>query len=497
MVRAAACSGRRVSHALIAAVVGHPDDELERSLRTAVEQNVLVQVGVDSYAFRHALLAEAVYDDLLPGERVRLHAAYTEALRSRRVDGTAAELARHARLAHDPATAVRASVEAGDEAMGVGGPEEAAAHFEAALELAADPASPRPTLDQVDLAMKAAEALVASGHPERAVQLVQAQLAHPSAAGADRRARLLMSLATATMTLDNAGDPLALTTEALDAGAGRADATRARVLSLHARAQLWHGHDEDAAQQAMEALGLAQKLDLPSVVADVTTTLAGIDDRAGDAETAQRVLHGVIEQAHRDGDVHAELRSRYLLASLRHERGDLAAARAAYHQGYLVARDSGRPWAPYGFEARLMEALVAYETGDWDDALELTVVGGQSPPPLAEAMLLGVRVGSASAAETRRARRLLDQLRPLWPLDGLVGISGAAAEIDLYGGRGRRARRCSRRSTGRSRSSACAWSEAFQARIRLTALVLGHLADAAGHRPARRPGGAARAGARP
>ena len=139
MVRAAACSGRRVSHALIAAVVGHPDDELERSLRTAVEQNVLVQVGVDSYAFRHALLAEAVYDDLLPGERVRLHAAYAEALRSRRVDGTAAELARHARLAHDPVTAVRASIEAGDEAMGVGGPEEAAAHYEAALELAADP----------------------------------------------------------------------------------------------------------------------------------------------------------------------------------------------------------------------------------------------------------------------------------------------------------------------------------------------------------------------
>ena len=65
---------------------------------------------------------------------------------------------------------------------------------------------------------------------------------------------------------------------------------RARLLSLHARAQLWHGHDEDAAQQAMEALGLAQKLDLPSVVADVTTTLAGIDDRAGDAETAQRAL---------------------------------------------------------------------------------------------------------------------------------------------------------------------------------------------------------------
>ena len=36
------------------------------------------------YAFRHALLGEAVYDDLLPGERMRLHTAYAEAVRELR-----------------------------------------------------------------------------------------------------------------------------------------------------------------------------------------------------------------------------------------------------------------------------------------------------------------------------------------------------------------------------------------------------------------------------
>jgi len=41
---------------------------------------VLVPAGPDSYAFRHAMLGEAVYDDLLPGERVRLHAAFVRAL---------------------------------------------------------------------------------------------------------------------------------------------------------------------------------------------------------------------------------------------------------------------------------------------------------------------------------------------------------------------------------------------------------------------------------
>ena len=57
----------------------------------------MLVAGDGHYAFRHALLGEAVYDDLLPGERVRLHAAYAEALRAGTARGTAAELARHAR----------------------------------------------------------------------------------------------------------------------------------------------------------------------------------------------------------------------------------------------------------------------------------------------------------------------------------------------------------------------------------------------------------------
>jgi hypothetical protein len=87
------------------------------------------------YAFRHALLSEAVYDDLLPGERSRLHTAYVTALQDGSVPGTSAELARHARAANDTETAIAASTEAGDEAMRVGAPEEAAQHYQSALEM--------------------------------------------------------------------------------------------------------------------------------------------------------------------------------------------------------------------------------------------------------------------------------------------------------------------------------------------------------------------------
>src|SRR5262249_35482382 len=67
VVRAAAVAGRRVSHTALSAVVGLEPVELDSAVRDAVEGHILVPSGDDFYRFRHALLAEAVYDDLLPG----------------------------------------------------------------------------------------------------------------------------------------------------------------------------------------------------------------------------------------------------------------------------------------------------------------------------------------------------------------------------------------------------------------------------------------------
>ena len=91
----AAVAGRRVSHRLLAEVAGRPEADLERGLREAVGAGVLVADSTaGSYAFRHALLQEAVYADLLPGEQVRLHAAYARLLAAE-PEGAAAELAHH------------------------------------------------------------------------------------------------------------------------------------------------------------------------------------------------------------------------------------------------------------------------------------------------------------------------------------------------------------------------------------------------------------------
>src|SRR6202034_2560416 len=64
VVRIASAGGKQVGHALLAAVVGLDDTALASALRPAVAANVLL-AGSDGYSFRHALIREAVHDELL------------------------------------------------------------------------------------------------------------------------------------------------------------------------------------------------------------------------------------------------------------------------------------------------------------------------------------------------------------------------------------------------------------------------------------------------
>ncbi|MBO0728099.1 MAG: AAA family ATPase, partial [Acidimicrobiaceae bacterium] len=179
VVKAASVAGREVSHGLLAAVMSVDEADLEAALRAAVDAKVMVATRGDSYAFRHALLSEAVYGDLLPGERVRLHAAYARALSDHPTAGTAADLARHARGARDPVTAAKASVLAGDEAISLAAPDEALGQYEAAIGILAEigPATAESTgIDPIDVTVRASDAAMVAGQPIRALKLLQDQL---------------------------------------------------------------------------------------------------------------------------------------------------------------------------------------------------------------------------------------------------------------------------------------------------------------------------------
>ena len=139
-LRVASAAGQRVDPALLAAALSMDGRSLYDALRESVSHQVLIPdptAGVERYAFRHALVQEAVYDDLLPGERNRLHAAFAETLEASSADSAthAAELAYHWYAAHDLPRALEAAVAAAVAAeIGYAFPE-ALVQYERAIDL--------------------------------------------------------------------------------------------------------------------------------------------------------------------------------------------------------------------------------------------------------------------------------------------------------------------------------------------------------------------------
>jgi DNA-binding CsgD family transcriptional regulator/tetratricopeptide (TPR) repeat protein len=490
VVRAASVAGRRVSDNLLNCVAALDRATDDTAVRSAVESNVLLPRR-DGYVFRHALLAEAVYDDLLPGERVRLHAAYAEALCSGAISGTAAELARHARAARQRDVALEASVRAGDEAMAVGGPDEAARHYETALELLADGAEPvldeqGAPLDRVTLTLRVAEAMTAAGRAHRAVDLVRQQVDQlDPGAPAEGRARLLLAEAYAALVAETGVDPLALTTEALDLVPPDVTPLRAQLLSAHALAHIDRGRWDHASRWALEAVRLGEELHLTEVVAEATTTLAYVDRRSGDPESSRETLEKTIAAARGDGELFAEMRGLFNLGSLHYELGRVDAAQEAFATAVERARQMARPWGPYGFDARLMAGLVAYVRGDWTLAERLVDVRTESPPGLAEALLASVDLSLAAGRGRAKALKRLPAQRRWYDRDPMVAVNAGAA-IDLYGDQQDVEGAVAIHDEVVSAVSRVWGPASFQARVRLGALLLGQLATAASRESTRR-----------
>jgi DNA-binding CsgD family transcriptional regulator/tetratricopeptide (TPR) repeat protein len=135
LLRLAAAAGRDFGYRLLRTAADLPEPDVRECLRRAVDQGVLVaDQTLGSFRFRHALLAEAIYTTILPGEREELHAKLADQL-TRSGTASPAELAPHWAAAGRAAEAFAASVEAAREAESVFGLAEAHAHLERALAL--------------------------------------------------------------------------------------------------------------------------------------------------------------------------------------------------------------------------------------------------------------------------------------------------------------------------------------------------------------------------
>ncbi|MEV6606561.1 AAA family ATPase [Kutzneria sp. NPDC051319] len=196
-LRIAAVAGPTISDDLFAALW-----EDHAAVRECVRCHLLVRTD-GGYRFRHGLIAEAMYADLLPAERRRIHATLAELLSSNpqwaddAPAGAAAQIARHWHAAGDRPRALTAAVHAAFAAAEVHAHEETLRHLEHAVALWPEvpDADQLVGLDCGHLLQQAALYADRLGDGKRAIELMRTAIAHvPSVREPERILRMCLLL---------------------------------------------------------------------------------------------------------------------------------------------------------------------------------------------------------------------------------------------------------------------------------------------------------------
>lgn len=457
VLRIAAVAGRRVRHDRLAAVSGLPDDELEQALRDAVTHHVLVTAPPrpgnteDAYYFRHALLREAIYHELLPGERSRMHAAFAKLLASGGYEaaGVAGELARHALDGHDLPLALAASVAAARDADRREAPAEVLLHTEQALELWN--AVPEPEslakVSELKLTKWAAWSASSTGDYERGIALTRRamQLAEqdndPLEMSSIKR-RYAMRLLELSGREQEAYD---FATQALKLIEG-SDATESVVWAhaVMARALCRMERWSEAADEACAALDvaaaagdLADDASILGAKADALISLAVTKERACQPDRARELWAEAIPLAVKGASLGVELRAIYNSGMSLLDEGLLAEAIEVFAAGEARATDTGITWSSYGLDLRVSHVIARFMRGDWDASEAAAEIAGESVSAdvasrvAAAGLLTAVGRGRLAAAGKRVA-----ELADTNPVDEQVVLllAQAAAESALWQG---------------------------------------------------------------
>jgi tetratricopeptide (TPR) repeat protein len=433
VLRVAAVAGRRVPHRLLAAVAGQPEADLEQGLHEAVGAGVLTtDAATGSYAFRHALLQEAVYGDLLPGEQVRLHGAYARLLAAD-PDGVAAELAHHCLASHDLVGALTASVRAAEEAESVPAPAEALHHLQGALSLWERVPEPAAVagIDRVELTLRAAAAASAAGEHQRATSLAQ---------DAARTAGATEDPAQAARAYEHLGQYLFYAGRLEAALGARMHAVelvpveppsrlRARVTAAIAQSLVNTRQPAEARRWCDEALVAARAAGSADEEADVLITL-GMIEQYHDPVSACARFAAARAQAAGAGNPEIELRALYCLAEVSSQLGDLASACAAFDEGVELAERTGLGWVRVGIYLRRGQLKARYRTGDWDEC-ERLIAAAPELMTLAVAEVVAQGLGVLVARERPAAPLRLRQLAGLAGADPFLDRDVAVWEAEL------------------------------------------------------------------
>jgi DNA-binding CsgD family transcriptional regulator len=372
VLRVAAAAGREVGDALLTELTGLPGDEFDRIMRDLVGESLLVLEG-DGYRFRHALLQEVVYDELLPGERVRLHVRVAEHLVDHQRPGSegagvAAELAHHWSLAKRSPEALAASVAAGLAAEAIGAPADALGHYERALELwdAVPDAEERSELSKLEVLERAGLTAANTGRFDRALALDRAAVGLAEAEGNTARAGVLhQRLGRLLFVADQPG-----AIEELERGvelvpAEPVTAARASVLAGYAQGLMLTGRLRESRANAEAALDAARSIGARQVEGHARNTLGTVLSNLG--EPGREDLEAALAIAIEVGDADDIGRAYVNLTHVLSESGSWGDLLALGPDALAATRRLGIDRTHGVFvETNVLEGLIA--VGRWDDA---------------------------------------------------------------------------------------------------------------------------------
>jgi DNA-binding CsgD family transcriptional regulator/tetratricopeptide (TPR) repeat protein len=311
LVEIAAVAGREVDHDVLAEVCGLTEADMGSALHEAVDAQLLIVAPEDDvarYRFRHALVQEAAYDELLPSERRVLHGAYARAIEARPGGGGAAaasrlvELAHHWTAAQDPTRALAAAIEAGEASRAVYAYADAARQYERAIELwDVVPVVDRPAdRDLADLYDAASTAATSVGDAARAVMLARRAIelvdgAEDAADDRERRARAREQCGRAAWLAGDTATSIELLEQAVGLLEGTPPSTRqARVLAGLAQNLMLAGRSAESVGFAERAIDSARTVGDPGIESRAMNVLgvdrATLGDIAGGIDLLRRAL---------------------------------------------------------------------------------------------------------------------------------------------------------------------------------------------------------------
>ncbi|TNY37144.1 helix-turn-helix transcriptional regulator [Thermomonospora catenispora] len=437
VVRVAAVAGRRVGDRLLRRASELDETTCEEALREVVSHRLLLPDGPEGYAFRHALLREAVYGDLLPGERTRLHAAFAALLAAD--GGSAAELAHHSMAAHDLPAAFAASVRAARQAERVGAPAEAHEHYDRALSLWEAVPEPERTAgtDRVRLSLRAAAASAAAGDLRRARLRVQRLLESVDPDDRPLLSEVYERLAYYLGDLERIEESIAAARTAIDLlPADPPSPQRARALATLARSIFSSGDRGRLRETAEQALAAARATGATDAEASALISLGLHEEPTRPDSGAERTFTAAWRLGLGSGDLQVALRAGYNRARTMFERGDLTGAREAIAEGVRLTFDAGLAWSTYGINMRFLQYLVAYTTGDWAETARLAEGFPVRAATVFEGTLSAFALFGEVAQGSPVVEERLEWLAGLWDADEFILFlaRGLAAEHALWRG---------------------------------------------------------------